>query len=102
MKGKLSRLLVYIAISLLPACAAISSSSISQVSGGGSSVSVDHSDYGFLHLWQPETLTTDANSELANKCQSGHITDVQTQLSVREWFGIIQYYTVTATALCKS
>jgi hypothetical protein len=29
------------------------------------------------------------------------LSNVQTELSMRDWFGIVQYYTVTATAACK-
>jgi len=68
---------------------------------GGSPVTVAHSDYGVLHLSEPSSLTSDANVDLAKQCQSGRLTDVQTELSMRDWFLIVQYYTLTATAVCK-
>ena len=61
----------------------------------------EYSDYGILHLSAPGNLTSNANAALASQCQSGMITDVQTELSMRDWFAIVQYYTVTAAAVCK-
>ncbi len=86
---------------LLSSCVLIHSSSISETSGGGSEVTAKHSDYGLLHLSAPLNLTTDANAALAKQCQSGMLSDVQTELSMRDWFLIVQEYTVTATAVCK-
>jgi hypothetical protein len=86
---------------VLSACVFIRSSAISEVSGSGTPVNVDHSDYGILYLTAPASLTSDANADLARQCQSGHVTDVQTQLSVRDWFAIVQYYRVTANGVCK-
>jgi hypothetical protein len=86
---------------LLSACVLIHSSAISESTGGGSAVNAEHSDYGILHLTAPVSLTSDANATLAKQCQSGMLSDVQTELSMRDWFLIVQYYTVTATAVCK-
>ena len=96
----LSTLVVGACLSL-SACVWINSSAISEASGGGSPVTVAHSDYGILHLSEPSSLTSDANADLAKQCQSGRLTDVQTELSMRDWFLIVQYYTLTATAVCK-
>jgi len=52
-------------------------------------------------LTAPDTLTANANAALASKCQSGMISGVTTELSMREWLGIVQYYTVDATGTCK-
>jgi hypothetical protein len=58
-------------------------------------------DYGILHLSEPEGLTSATDADLLKQCQSGLLTDVQTELSMRDWFLIVQYYTVTASAVCK-
>src|SRR5579863_3255476 len=85
----------------LSACVLIHSSAISESAGGGSAVNAEYSDYGILHLSAPTNLTSDANAALAKTCQSGMLSDVQTEMSMRDWFLIVQYYTVTATAVCK-
>jgi len=86
---------------LLSACVFVNSSAISESSGSGSPVKVEYSDYGVLHLTTPAALTSDANAALVKQCQSGVLSDVQTELSTRDWFLIVQYYTVAATAVCK-
>ena len=86
---------------LLSACVLINSSAISESAGAGSPVNASYSDYGILHLTAPANLTSDANAELAKQCQSGMLSDVQTELSTRDWFLIVQYYTVTVSAVCK-
>lgn len=85
----------------LSACVIIRSSTIGQTTGNGTSVSAVDSDYGILRLSKPEGLTSAANADLIKECQSGLLTDVQTQLSMRDWFLIVQYYTVVANAICK-
>ena len=90
----------FLAISL-SACVVIQSSTIGESTGSGSPVSASRSDFGILRLSKPLGLTSAANTSLANQCQSGLLTDVQTQLSMRDWFLIVQYYTVTANAVCK-
>jgi hypothetical protein len=85
----------------MTACVLVHSSSISESTGGGSPINATFSDYGLVHLTAPANLTADANAALAKQCQSGMLSDVQTELSMRDWFGIVQYYTVTATAACK-
>ena len=84
----------------LSACVFIHSSTIGESTGRGSSVSAVDSDYGILRLTKPQGLISTANTDLLKQCQSGLLTDVQTQLSMREWL-IVQYYTVTANAVCK-
>jgi len=64
-------------------------------------VSATDSGYGILRLSKPKGLTSAANADLLKQCQSGLLTDVQTQLSMRDWFLIVQYYTVTTNAICK-
>jgi hypothetical protein len=85
----------------LSACVFVHSSAISESTGSGSAVNAEHSDYGILHLTSPSSLTSDANAALAKQCQSGMLSDVQTELSMRDWFLIVKYYTVTAAAVCK-
>jgi hypothetical protein len=86
---------------LLSACVLIHSSSISASNGSGTAVNAEVSDYGILYLTAPATLTSDANAALIKQCQSGVLSGVQTELSMRDWLLIVQYYTVTATAVCK-
>jgi hypothetical protein len=86
---------------LLSACVFVNSSAISESTGSGTAVSAEHSDYGILHLTAPRSLTSDANAALAKQCQSGMFSDVQTELATRDWFLIVQYYTVTTAAVCK-
>ena len=86
---------------MLSACVVIRSSTIGQTTGAGTPVSAEDSDYGILRLSKPSGLIAAANSDLAKQCQSGLLTDVQTQLSMRDWFLVVQYYTVGASAICK-
>jgi outer membrane protein OmpA-like peptidoglycan-associated protein len=85
----------------LSACVFIHSSTIGESTGRGSAVSAQDSDYGILRLTKPQGLTSAANADLLKQCQSGLLTDVQTQLSMRDWLLIVQYYTVIANAVCK-
>jgi outer membrane protein OmpA-like peptidoglycan-associated protein len=85
----------------LSACVLIHSSTIGETTGSGTPVSAVDSDYGILRLSKPQGLTSAANADLVKQCPSGLLTDVQTQLSLRDWFLIVQYYTVTAGAICK-
>ena len=85
----------------LSGCVLIHSSAISGTSGGGSAVTATFSDYGILHLSEPSNLASGANADLIKRCQSGQLTDVQTELSMRDWFLIVQNYTLTANAVCK-
>ena len=85
---------------LLSACVFIHSGAISESTGGGSAVQSEYSDYGILYLTAPTNLTSSANGALAAQCQTGMLSDVQTELSMRDWL-IVQYYTVTTAARCK-
>ena len=85
----------------LSACVFIHSGAISESTGGGSAVQSEYSDYGILYLTAPTNLTSSANGVLAGQCQSGMLSDVQTELSMRDWFFIVQYYTVDTAARCK-
>lgn len=85
-------------------CVSIFSSGISssQKAGNGQTVSVTVSgDPGILHLTAPTGLTQSANKALLDKCASGTLTDVQTQLSIRDFVGIVQIYKVRASGVCK-
>ena len=85
----------------LSACVFIHSSTIGESTGSGAPVRAEDSDYGILRLTKPQGLVSTANADLLKQCQSGLLTDVQTQLSMRDWFLIVQYYTVIANAVCK-
>ena len=86
---------------LLSACLFINSSTISQTTGSGAAVSATDRDYGILHLTKPDGLTSGANADLLKQCPTQLLTDIQTQLSVRDWFLIVQNYAVAANAICK-
>jgi hypothetical protein len=101
--NKFGRLFRIFAVGLclsLSACVIIRSSSISESTGNGSKVTAEYSDYGVLHLAAPDTLTSEADAALAKQCQSGLISGVQTELSMRE-FVIVQYYTIDVAGTCK-
>jgi len=102
----MKRLTVLVAIPLLVMCLALSgcvvieSSAISERSGPGQSVSTSASDYGILALTVPYGLTGTANSQLMAQCQSGKVSNVQTELSMRN-FIVAQLYSVSATGVCQ-
>lgn len=85
----------------LSACAFVQSSTISATTGSGTPVTATDSDYGILRLTVPRELVSDTGADLAKQCPSGLLTDVQTQLSMRDWLLIVQSYSVTANAVCK-
>lgn len=85
-------------------CVSIQSSSISGSPHGitGNTVHVsEQGDLGILHLNSPKDLTVKADQDLMSQCSSGHLSNVQTQLSIRDWFFIVQVYKVRATAVCQ-
>ncbi len=85
----------------LSACVFIQSSTMGATTGKGSPVTATESDYGILRLTKPEGLTSSVNADLLKQCPSGLLTGVRTQLSMRDWFLIVQYYTLAADAVCK-
>jgi hypothetical protein len=101
----LSRLRVAgIALALfgLSGCFYMMSGTISSTSGTvgpNTPVSAASSDWGILYLMIPNGLTTTANAQLVSQCPSGRISNVTTQLSVRDFF-LAQMYTVSATGNC--
>jgi len=103
--GYVSRVL---ALSVLAPCLALSgcimltSSSISESARGqaGGSATATATDWGILRLTAPQGLTGVANQQLVNACQGGKFTDVQTEMSVRD-FIVAQMYTVSAVAVCQ-
>src|SRR5690348_12582107 len=102
----LSRLLFVAAFGAsltLTGCVWIASSSISSSNKtqAGNTATANAQDWGFLHLIAPQGLTGIANQQLASACPSGKFTDVQTELSVRDFFGIAQQYTVSSVAICQ-
>ncbi len=89
---------------VMSGCVSIESSSISDSPRGtaGTVVHVtEEGDLGILHLSSPTDLTVKANRDLLAQCQSGGLSNVQTQLSDRDWFGIVQVYKLRATAGCQ-
>ena len=84
----------------LAGCVVLRSSSISDASGKGSPVNALASDMGYLYLVAPGDVTDVAAGKLVGGCPSGKITDVQTQMSMRDFLGIVQYYEVNANGVC--
>jgi outer membrane protein OmpA-like peptidoglycan-associated protein len=84
---------------IFEACVAIKSSVISERIGEGQAVSASSDDYGFLYLTTPDGLTTKVSSQLVSRCPGGELTNVQTELSMRN-FLLVQLYNVSAAALC--
>lgn len=85
-------------------CVSINSSAISESAKGsnGQTVHVTVSgDPGILHLTAPKDLTVQANKALLAQCSSGRLTNIQTQLSTRDFLGFVQLYKVRATAVCQ-
>jgi hypothetical protein len=76
---------------------AISSSNRTQA---GNTATATATDWGILRLIAPQGLTGVANQQLASACTSGKFTDVQTELSMRD-FILAQMYTVNAVAICQ-
>src|SRR5271170_3655369 len=83
-------------------CIMVSSSSISDSTRtqAGNTATANATDWGILHLTAPQGLTGIANQQLASACPSGKFTDVQTELSMRD-FLLAQMYTVSAVAICQ-
>ena len=94
---------VIAAVSLVASgCVFIRSSSISSTPAKtGSQVSASVSDMGYLELVAPQGITQKASQELLNQCSSGKLGSVQTELTVRDFFGIVQLYQVDVGGLCQ-
>jgi hypothetical protein len=86
----------------LSGCIMLSSSSISESERGtgGNTVTASATDWGILRLTAPQGLTGIANQQLASGCPGGKFTDVQTELSMRD-FILAQMYMVNAVAICR-
>ena len=84
----------------LAGCVVLRSSSISDTSGKGTPVSAQASDMGYLYLVAPGNVADAAAGKLVGACPSGKITGVQTQLSVRDFLGIVQAYEADANGVC--
>lgn len=85
-------------------CVTIESSSISDSPKGttGTVVHVtEQGNLGILHLTSPTDLTAKASKDLLAECTSGRLSNVQTQLSDRDYFWIVQVYKLRATAVCQ-
>jgi hypothetical protein len=102
MRGIRRLTLGIIAVTLvaLSGCVVIESSAISETQGKGSAVTAETDDMGILRLSIPPNLTHKANAALLAQCARGKLTDVQTELSMRD-FLIIQLYHVSAEGICQ-
>lgn len=85
---------------ILSGCIFMQSSSISDSAGKGTAISAQASDMGYLLLVPPGNVTQMASDQLVAQCTSGKVTDVQTELTVRNFFGIVQQYESSANGLC--
>ena|SRR5437868_1214717 len=92
--------LFLVTVCLLAGCVLIRSSSISDSTGAGNPVNASVSDMGFVELIAPEGLTHNANQQLASQCPGGKFTDVQNELSERDFF-LVQLYSLSANAVCQ-
>lgn len=93
-----------LALSLYGGCTWINSGSISESKGASSGTPIHAAvsgDFGLFHLTSPGDLTKKANQALLSQCQSGNMTDVQTQLNVRDFFLIVQVYKMRVSAICQ-
>lgn len=78
----------------LNSCITMSSVSIADVKPStGTEVSGSASGMGFLRLTVPTGLAEKATYDLKNK---GAVGNVSTVMTVREWFGVVQVYKVSA------
>ncbi len=87
----------------LSGCVFIPSSTLSDTppAPGAKTVRVvEEGDLGVLHLTAPKDLTTRAGADLLAQCPSGRLVNVRTQLSNRDWVGIVQDYKLRAQADC--
>jgi hypothetical protein len=101
--NRLRRLLtVPLAAALLgtSGCVFLRSASISDSAGKGTAVTAQASDNGYLVLIAPSNVTQAAADQLVSQCPSGKVTDVQTELTLRDFFGIVQMYQATANGVC--
>ncbi|MHB1285946.1 MAG: hypothetical protein ACYCYP_05175 [Leptospirales bacterium] len=97
-------LLSFLVVFSIAGCVSVDSSSITGATRGtsGQPIHVTYTgDLGILHLTIPKDLTSNTNKELLALCSSGHISNVQTQLSTRDFLGFVQVYKVRATAVCE-
>jgi len=87
---------------VLSGCIMVSSSSISESSRSqaGNTATASATDWGILRLTAPQGLTGVANQQLASACPGGKFTDVQTELSMRD-FILAQMHSVNAVAICQ-
>jgi len=102
MKGflRLAGIASLVASMALSGCVVIESSSIGERGATGQSTSATSDGYGILRLTTPIGLTTSANSQFAANFPIGKFSDPQTELAMRD-FIVVQYYTVTADAVCQ-
>ncbi len=84
----------------LSGCIFMRSSSISDSAGKGTTVSTQASDMGYLTLIAPADVTQMAATQLLGQCASGKLTNVQTELTVRDFFLIVQQYQSSANGVC--
>jgi hypothetical protein len=79
----------------LQSCIVMTSTSIANVKpSSGRQVSASAGAMGFLRLTAPRQIAKKATEDLK---QQGATSNISTTLTMREWFGIVQYYRVVAT-----
>jgi outer membrane protein OmpA-like peptidoglycan-associated protein len=92
-------ILPFAACVIISGCVLLRSSTIGDRSDNGQTVRARLGEYGIARLTVPEHLTSDVNSKLVAQCPSGILTNVRTELSMRD-FIVVQWYTVSGTAIC--
>jgi hypothetical protein len=85
---------------MLSGCIFMQSSTISDSAGKGNPVSAQASDLGYVLLVPPGNVTQMAADQLVNQCASGKLTNVQTELTVRNFLSIVQQYQASANGVC--
>jgi hypothetical protein len=65
----------------------------------GKAFEIDGRNVGFLMLTMPDL---DASEQLRAKCPTGRTSNVVTQATMRNWFGLLQVYEVVIRGVCHT
>lgn len=101
--NRLRVLFLLVGTALLTGCVFVQSSTTSDTPPSKNAPTVrviQEGDLGVLHLTSPKDLTSKANASLLAQCPSGRLVNVQTQLSDRDYFWIVQDYKLRVEGEC--
>ena len=101
--NRLPVLFLSMGAALLTGCVFVHSSTTSDTPPSMNAPTVrvtQEGDLGLLHLTAPKDLTAKANASLLAQCPSGHLVNVRTQLSERDFFWIVQDYKLRVEGEC--